>query len=133
MEEALKFAIILTNKHQAYNDLLMQSNHFSSQKIIRQKQTEISHQVIEFLNELQDVKHIVLKNDSLKSQYLFLLTYYSKHIYIKIEQFQQKLNLLNFEKKFTHSIYSTNNFNIKSDTIESIQQKMNSYYNLIIK
>lgn len=133
MKEALNFALILTEKHKSYTELISQSNIFSNQKELRKKQTEISNQVIEFLNDLQDLKDVLLLRQELKQQYNELLNYYSKDIYIKINQFQQKLNLLNFEYKFVNSVQLQNNINEKNEAIEIIQRKMNSYYNLIEK
>lgn len=133
MEEALKFALILTEKHQLYSELISKSTLFSNQKELRKKQTEISSQIIDFLEDLQEMKDLLLLDIELKNKYTFLINYYSKHIYARINQFQQKIDLLTFENKFVNNSLFQNNFSPESKSIEFIQKKMNSYYNLIQK
>lgn len=133
MEEALKFALILTKKHQYYSDLIGKSTVFSNQKDLRKKQSEISSQMIDFLEDLQEAQALILLDIELKNQYNYLVKYYSKQIYARINQFQQKIDLLTFENKFVNHITLQNNFNNDHQSIEFIQKKMNSYYNLIQK
>ncbi len=133
MEEALKFAIILTEKHQAYTAQIAQCNLFKNQKELRKKQTEISSQMIDFLEDLQEVEALLLLDIELKNQYNYLVKYYSKQIYARIHQFQQKIDLLNFENKFVNHLTLQNNFNNEYQSTEIIQKKLNSYYNLIQK
>jgi len=133
MEKALEFAIILTEKHQNLAHLISKSRDFSSQKELRKKQTEISHQIIEFLEDLQEVNDIIMMKKDLRDQYDYLVNYYSKNIYIKIDQYQLKLDLLKFENNFTSSYITQTKNNTRIEDIEMIQQKLNSYYNLIKK
>ena len=133
MEKALEFAIILTEKHQNLAQLISKSRDFSSQKELRKKQTEISHQIIEFLEDLQEVNDIIMMKKDLRNQYNYLVNYYSKNIYIKIDQYQLKLDLLKFENNFTSSYITQTKNNTRNEDIETIQQKLDSYYNLIKK
>lgn len=133
MEEALKFALILTEKHQLYTELISKSTLFSNQKELRKKQTEISSKIIDFLEDLQDMKDLLLLDIESKNKYLFLIKYYSKDIYARINQFQQRIDLLIFENKFVNHSSFQNNIHLETKSIEFIQRKMSSYYNLIQK
>lgn len=131
MKEALKFALILTEKHESYSVLISKSTLFSHQKELRRKQTEISSQIIKFLEDLQEIKELLFLDIELKNQYTFLIKYYSKHIYALINQYQQKIDLLTFENKFVNNPLLQNNINSEFKSIEFIQKKLSSYYNLI--
>lgn len=133
MKKALECALILTDRHRAINQQLLTSDLYSKQKELRAKQMKISHQIIQFLEEIQEFKSFILMNSELAEQYDQLINYYSNQIHTRINQYQLELDLLVFESKFYFSTTEPNHFPSPKQDVELLQAKQNSYYNLIKK
>jgi hypothetical protein len=133
MKKALECALILTERHRAINQQLSTSDLYSNQKTLRSKQMEISQQIIQFLDEIQEFKSFILMNGELTEQYNQLINYYSNQIHTKINQYQMELDLLAFESKFYFASSDPNNLPQHKPDVEILQAKQNAYYNLIKK
>ena len=133
MKKALECALILTERHRAITQKLLNTDLYSKQKDLRAKQMKISHQIIQFLEEIQEFKSFILMNNELSEQYNQLINYYSNQIHTRINQYQLELDLLAFESKFYISSLDPNHFPSPKQDVELIQAKQNSYYNLIKK
>lgn len=133
MEKALECALILTKKHQELN--LQISNEISSQKRqeMKTKQANITHQILTFLEEIQAYKDLFVLNTELEKHYQFLVNYYSKEIYIKINQCQTKLNIIEFEEKITSSLNQSIRINSSRTTQKMIKHKLKTYYQFFKK
>lgn len=133
MKKALECALILTEKHQAFNQKIAQTSSYIDQKELRRKQTIIDQQIIQFLEEIQEFKELIMIQNDLKILYIQLVKYYSKQIHLKINRFQMELDLLEFESKFALNAFSPKKNTSHNHDIEIIQRKLNSYYQLIKK
>lgn len=133
MNKAFECALILTEKHKILGQQIAKTSNYSDQKELRKKQAAITSQMIDFLEEIQDFKAIIMMKNDLKENYFELINYYSKQILLKINQYQMQIDFLEFESRFTYlDQEAKNNSNQKQD-IEFIQEKLNTYYQLIKK
>ena len=128
MKKVLDFAIILTEKHQELSLKIGNSCRYTSQKELRRKQLEITQQIIQFLEEVQEYKEVLLLNPETKVQYHYLINYYAAQIHTKINQYQLMKDLKSFETKF--DLYPSNPNEIENEKhdLEIIQSKMDNYY-----
>lgn len=133
MNKAFECALILTEKHKILGQQIAQTSNYSNQKDLRKKQNVITSQMIDFLEEIQEFKSIIMMTNDLKDKYLELINYFSKEISLKINQSKMQIDFLEFESKFTYFEQDSKyNSNLKHD-IEVIQEKLNTYYQLIKK
>ncbi|MBF0596704.1 hypothetical protein [Faecalibacter rhinopitheci] len=133
MKKALECALILTDKHLVISKKIQECSNYTIQKKLRHQQSFIEQQIIQFLEEIQEFKDLIMLQNDLKMLYIKLINYYSKQIHLKINRFQMELDLLEFESKFALTAFSAKKHKIHNHEIEIIQQKLNSYYQLIKK
>lgn len=133
MDKAFECALILTEKHKILSQEIAKSSNYSNQKELRKKQAVIASQIIDFLEEIQEFKSIIMMNNNLKEKYFELLEYYSKQISLKINHFKMQIDFLEFESRFTYFDQEEKNYSNKKHDIEIIQEKLNTYYQLIKK
>lgn len=128
MKKALDFAIILTEKHQELSLKIGNSCRYTSQKELRKKQLLITEEIIQFLEEVQEYKDVLILDPENKAKYNYLVNYYSIQIHNKINQFQLKKDLISFETRF--NIYTINQKETENEScdVEIIQAKMDNYY-----
>lgn len=130
MEKAFECALALKAKHEKIDLQLKQGLNSSLQKELRKKQGEISNQILQFLEEIQEFKSIIRMNQLLKEQYFVLVNYFSKQIHTRIYQTQMQLDFLMFEKRFTQFDLEPNMVLSNQMAIENIQVKLSTYYQL---
>lgn len=128
MKKVLDFAIILTEKHQELSLKIGDSCRYSTQKDLRKKQLKITQQIIQFLEEVQEYKELLILNPNTKDQYHYLVNYYAVQIHNKINQFQLKKDLKSFETKFDFNPSNQNKIEKVNNDLELIQSKMDNYY-----
>ena len=128
MKKALDFAIILTERHQELTLKIGNSCRYTSQKNLRKKQLEIAKQIIQFLEEVQEYKELLILNPETKLQYKYLINYYAIQIHHKINQYQLKKDLKSFETKFNLFVANQNELVNDNNDLEIIQSKMDNYY-----
>ena len=128
MKKVLDFAIILTEKHQELSLKIGNSCRYTSQKELRRKQLEITQQIIQFLEEVQEYKDVLLLNPETKVQYHYLVNYYAAQIHTKINQYQLMKDLKSFETKFDLYPSNPNEIDHEKHDLEIIQSKMDNYY-----
>ena len=133
MDKAFECALILTEKHKILSQEIAKNSNYSKQKELRKKQAIIATQIIDFLEEIQEFKSIIMINTQLKEKYFELLNYYSKQISLKINHYQMQIDFLEFETRCTYFDQEEKNYSNKKHDIEIIQEKLNTYYQLIKK
>ena len=133
MEKALACALILTKKHQQLNLQISKENSMIKRQELKAKQAEITQQIITFLEEMQEYKHLFILNTELENTYNYLVNYYSKEIYIKINQFQTKLNIMEFEQKMISNIDNSFKNNSFKSSQKIVKQKIKTYFQFFKK
>lgn len=133
MEKAFECALALKEKHEKIDLQMTQGLNSSKQKDLRKRQAEISNQILQFLEEIQEFKSIIMVNQLLKEHYSDLVNYFSKQIHTRIYQTQMELDFLVFEKKFTQLDSEPNILLSHQVDIENIQGKLSTYYQLFKK
>ena len=109
MKKALECALILTRKHQLLGDKIALSTDYLKKIELKDKQSEINKQMIEFLVELQEFVEFIRVNQELRLMYVELVNYYFTQIHHQINFYEIELDRLEFESKF--SINMINQFN----------------------
>ncbi|MCA4809388.1 hypothetical protein IF128_06480 [Empedobacter stercoris] len=131
MKKALECALILTRKHQLLGDKIALSTDYLKKIELNDKQTEINKQMVDFLIELQDFVEFIKVNQELKLMYTELVNYYFKQIHHQINFYEIELDRLEFESKFSINLINQIKRNEKNGEINSVQEKLNSCYNII--
>ncbi|CAM3213712.1 hypothetical protein NZD85_12180 [Empedobacter stercoris] len=131
MKKALECALILTRKHQLLGDKIALSTDYLKKIELNDKQTEINKQMVDFLIELQEFVEFIKVNQELKLMYTELVNYYFKQIHHQINFYEIELDRLEFESKFSINLINQIKRNEKNGEINSVQEKLNSCYNII--
>ena len=131
MKKALECALILTRKHQLLGDKIALSTDYLKKIEQNDKQTEINKQMVDFLIELQEFVEFIKVNQELKLMYTELVNYYFKQIHHQINFYEIELDRLEFESKFSINLINQIKRNEKNGEINSVQEKLNSCYNII--
>ena len=131
MKKALECALILTRKHQLLGDKIALSTDYLKKIELKDKQSEINKQMIEFLIEMQEFIEFIKLNQELKMMYKELVNYYFNQIHHQINFYEIELDRLEFESKFSINMINQFNQNEKNNEINSVQEKLNLYYTII--
>ena len=131
MKKALECALILTRKHQLLGDKIALSTDYLKKIELKDKQSEINKQMIEFLIEMQEFIEFIKLNQELKMMYKELVNYYFNQIHHQINFYEIELDRLEFESKFSINIVNQSKGFEKNSEINSVQEKLNSCYKLI--
>lgn len=131
MKKALECALILTRKHQLLGDKIALSTEYLKKIELKDKQTEINKQMIEFLIELQEFVDFIKVNQELKLMYTELVNYYFNQIHHQINFYEIELDRLEFESKFSINLINQIKLTEKKGEINSVQEKLNLCYNII--
>lgn len=131
MKKALECALILTRKHQLLGDKIAISTDYLKKIELKDKQSEINRQMIDFLIEMQEFIDFIKVNQGLTMMYKELINYYFKQIHHQINFYEIELDRLEFESKFSINIVNQSKRFEKSSEIISVQEKLNSCYKLI--
>ncbi|MDM1522649.1 hypothetical protein HX088_05075 [Empedobacter sp. 225-1] len=131
MKKPLECALILTRKHQLLGDKIALSTDYLKKIELNDKQTEINKQMVDFLIELQEFVEFIKVNQELKLMYTELVNYYFKQIHHQINFYEIELDRLEFESKFSINLINQIKRNEKNGEINSVQEKLNSCYNII--
>ncbi|MGV0941630.1 MULTISPECIES: hypothetical protein [unclassified Empedobacter] len=131
MKKALECALILTRKHQLLGDKIALSTDYLKKIKLKDKQSEINKQMIEFLVELQEFVEFIRVNQELRLMYVELVNYYFTQIHHQINFYEIELDRLEFESKFSINMINQFNQNEKNNEINSVQEKLNLYYTII--
>ena len=100
MKKALECALILTRKHQLLGDKIALSTDYLKKIGLKDKQSEINKQMIEFLVELQEFVEFIRVNQELRLMYVELVNYYFTQIHHQINFYEIELDRLEFEVPF---------------------------------
>ncbi|WP_413532336.1 hypothetical protein [Empedobacter brevis] len=131
MKKALECALILTRKHQLLGDKIALSTDYLKKIELKDKQLEINKQMINFLIELQEFVEFIKVNQELKLMYIELVNYYFNQIHHQINFYEIELDRLEFESKFSINLINQMKLIEKKCEINSVQEKLNSCYNII--
>ena len=131
MKKALECALILTRKHQLLGDKITLSTDYLKKIELKDKQAEINKQMILFLIEAQEFVESIQLNKEYKLMYSELVNYYFNQIHHQINFYEIELDRLEFESKFSINIINNSTCFEKKNEINSVQEKLNSCYQLI--
>ena len=131
MKKALECALILTRKHQLLGDKITLSTDYLKKIELKDKQAEINKQMILFLIEAQEFVEFIQLNKEYKLMYSELVNYYFNQIHHQINFYEIELDRLEFESKFSINIINNSTCFEKKNEINSVQEKLNSCYQLI--
>lgn len=130
MKKALEYAIILTTKHKSITLKIGDSCRYDFQKDLRKKQLLISEEIVQFLEEIQEYKDLLLLDEENKTNYNYLVKYYAQYIYNRINKFQIKKDLISMESKVNIENFNDNYSGNSINNLDFIQTKMDNYYQL---
>lgn len=133
MEKAIECALILTKKHQQFTIRINTEISTLKRQELKLKQGEITHQIIQFLEEIQEYKHLFVLDTKIEKAYQYLVNYYSKEIHLKINQYQTKLNIITFEEKMTSSFQENQDHFLIKNSQKIIQKKLKTYFQFFKK